>query len=185
MNNENNIKQPDSAPEDQNPIQDNPNQGLENKISDLEESNKNLNDKILRLAAELDNVRKRNREELEKTSKYAISNFANDLVLVVEHFYLADENLPKEEIEKSPTVKHFVDAMLMTKKELTKILEKNGIKRLYPLGEKFDHNFHEAITQVPAEGDEEGGIVKQVIQAGYSIGDRLIKPALVTVITKS
>ncbi len=162
-----------------------PGQNLEDKIAELEENNNNLNDKLLRLAAELDNTRKRNREEVEKANKYAISSLAGDLVLVVENFYLASDNLPKEEIEKSAAIKHFVEAMLMTKKELIKTLEKYSIKRIYPLGEKFDHNFHEAISQVPAEEGDEDGVVKQVIQAGYSIGNRLIKPALVSVLTKN
>jgi molecular chaperone GrpE len=168
------------SPENQ--AEENSNQELTNKISELEEANNSLNDKLLRLAAELENTRKRNREEVDKANKYAVTNFAGDLVSVVENFYLASDNLPVEEIEKSAAIKHFVDAMVMTKKELTKTLEKFGIKRIYPLNEKFDHNFHEAILQVPAEEGEEGGIVKQVIQAGYSIGDRLIKPALVLVI---
>jgi molecular chaperone GrpE len=154
-------------------------------ISDLEEENKSLNDKILRIAAELENTRKRNVEEIEKANKYAISSFAGELVLVVENFYLASENLPKDEIEKSPAVKNFAEAMEMTKKELNKILEKRSIKRIYPLGEKFDHNFHEAISQVPANEDEEDGSIRQVIQAGYSIGSRLIRPALVMVVNKN
>jgi molecular chaperone GrpE len=167
------------------PTEENPNQELINKIAELEESNNSLNDKLLRLAAELENTRKRNREEVDKANKYAVSNFAGDLVLVVENFYLASDNLPVEEIEKSAAIKHFVEAMVMTKKELTKILEKYGIKRIYPLNEKFDHNFHEAISQVAAGEDEEDGVVTQVIQAGYSIGERLIRPALVSVSTKS
>lgn len=67
----------------------------------------------------------------------------------------------------------------MTEKELLKVLEKNQVKRIYPLNQKFDHNFHEAIAQV--ESDAEEGTVVQVIQAGYSIADRLIRPALVGV----
>jgi molecular chaperone GrpE len=161
------------------------NNDLENKIKELENGNNILNDKLLRLAAELENTRRRTREEVDKANKYAISNFANDLVLVLENFYLASDNLPKEEVEKSAQIKHFIEAMLMTKKDLTKTLEKFSIKRIYPLGEKFDHNFHEAISQVTANDGEEDGIIKQVIQAGYSIGDRLIKPALVSVVVKS
>ncbi len=164
------------------PAEANPAQEPDNKIAELEEQNKNLNDKFLRLAAELDNTRRRSREEVEKASKYAVSNFAGDLVLVVENFYLASDNLPVEEIEKSAAIKHFVEAMVMTKKELTKTLEKHSIKRIYPLNEKFDHNFHEAISQVPAGEGEESGVVKQVIQAGYTIGERLIRPALVAVV---
>ncbi len=147
------------------------------KILDLEKAIIDLNDKLLRSLAELDNSRKRARDEVEKANKYAISNFASDLVLVVENFFLATDNAPNEEIEKSPAIKSFADAIAMTKKELMKILEKNAVTRIYPLGEKFDHHFHEALAQVESEGEE--GMVVQVIQAGYKIADRLIRPALV------
>lgn len=153
------------------------------KIAHLEGKASDLNDKLLRSLAEIDNTRRRSREELEKASKYAISNFAGDLVLVVENFFLATENAPRAEIEKSSEVKHFFDAIEMTKKELVKVLEKNKIKRIYPLNEKFNHDFHEAIAHVekPEGSDVQEGDVVQVIQAGYSIADRLIRPALVGV----
>jgi len=149
------------------------------KISELESKVTDINDKLLRTLAELDNVRRRSREELEKTSKYAISGFAADLVLVVENFFLACENAPKEKIAENQEVQHFADAIEMTKKELIKILEKNKINRIFPINEKFNHDFHEAIVHV--ESDKEEGLVVQVVQAGYTIGDRLIRPALVGV----
>jgi len=151
----------------------------ENKIAELEQKNSDLNDKLLRALAELDNVRRRSREELEKASKYAISNFVSDLVVVTENFFMASENAPKDEIEKVPAIKNYADAIVMTEKELLKILEKNQVKRIYPLNEKFDHNFHEAIAHI--ESDAEEGTIVKVIQAGYSIADRLIRPALVGV----
>ncbi|OFW80992.1 MAG: nucleotide exchange factor GrpE [Alphaproteobacteria bacterium RIFCSPLOWO2_01_FULL_40_26] len=152
---------------------------LEEKILDLEQKNSELNDKLLRALAELDNVRRRSREELEKTAKFAISNFVSDLVMVAENFFLASENAPKDEIEKNPAIKNYADAIAMTEKELLKVLEKNQVKRIHPLNQKFDHHFHEAIAHI--ESDAEEGIVMQVIQAGYSIADRLIRPALVCV----
>ena len=84
-----------------------------------------------------------------------------------------------EEIEKNPAIKNYADAIAMTEKELLKILEKNQVKRIYPLNQKFDHNFHEAIVHLESEAEE--GVVVQVIQSGYSIADRLIRPALVGV----
>jgi len=151
----------------------------ETKIAELEQKNSELNDKILRALAEIDNVRRRSREEIEKTAKFAVSNFAADLVVVTENFFLASENAPKAEIEKYPTIKNYADAIVMTEKELLKVLEKNQVKRIFPLNQKFDHNFHEAIAQI--ESDAEEGTVLQVIQAGYSIAERLIRPALVAV----
>jgi molecular chaperone GrpE len=149
------------------------------KISDLEQKNSDLNDKLLRSLAEFENARKRSREEIEKASKFAIGNFVNELVVIVENFIMASENSPKEEIEKNPAIKNYATAINLTQKELLKILEKNQVKRIFPLNEQFDHNLHEAISSVESEGQE--GFVVQVIQAGYTIANRLIRPALVAV----
>lgn len=152
---------------------------LEIKAAELEKKNADLNDKLLRSLAELDNVRRRSKEELEKASKYAISNFVSELVVVVENFFLAEENSPKTEIEENPAIQNYAQAISMTKKELLKILEKYQVQRICPLNEKFDHNFHEALSQVESEAEE--GTVINVIQSGYSISGRLIRPALVAV----
>ena len=152
---------------------------LSNKIVELEQNLSEANDKILRTLAELDNVRRRSREEIEKASKYAIANFVGDLVMVAENFFMASENSPKQEIEKYPAIKNYATAIEMTEKELLKVLEKNNVKRIFPLNQEFDHNFHEAIANI--ESDAKEGLVVQVIQAGYSVGERLIRPALVGV----
>lgn len=170
-NQENNIPTPET--------EKTPEELLQEKITDLEQKNSDLNDKLLRTLAEIDNVRRRAREELEKSTKFALSNFASDLVIVTENFFLASENAPKAEIEKVPAIKNYADAIVMTEKELLKVLEKNQVKRIYPLNQKFDHHFHEAISQIESEAEE--GTVLQVIQAGYTISDRLIRPALVAV----
>lgn len=151
----------------------------EEKLAELEQKNSELNDKLLRALAELDNVRRRSREEIEKVTRFAISGFVSDLVVVTENFFLASENAPKDEIEKNQKIKNYADAIVMTEKELLKVLEKNQVKRIYPLNQKFDHNLHEAIAHIESELEE--GIVVQVVQAGYSIADRLIRPALVGV----
>ena len=149
------------------------------KISELEQKNNDLSDKLLRSLAEFENARRRSREEIEKASKFAISNFVNELVVIVENFIMASENAPNEEIEKYSAIKNYAIAINLTQKELLKILEKNQVKRIFPLNEQFDHNLHEAITSIENEGEE--GIVVQVIQAGYTIANRLIRPALVAV----
>lgn len=152
---------------------------LQQKINELEQKNSDLNDKLLRSLAELDNVRRRSKDELEKTSKFAISNFVGELVVIVENFLMASSNAPNTEIEQIPAIKNYATAISLTEKELLKILEKNQVKRLYPLNEKFDHNFHEAISHL--ESDNEEGLVLQVVQAGYAIAGRIIRPALVVV----
>ena len=157
----------------------NPESILKEKIAKLEKVVIDQNDKMLRSLAEIENLRKRSIEDLEKANKYAISKFASDLVLVVENFYLAVDNMPVEEIEKNEKIKNFATGVIMTQKELVKIFEKNGIKRINPVNEKFDHNYHQAIAE--ADGEGESGFVKKVIQAGYLIEDRLIRPALVEI----
>lgn len=151
-----------------------------NKITQLEQKIAELNDKLLRSLAEVDNIRRRSREEIDKASKFAITNFVSDLITVTENFFMASENSPKEEIEKYPAIKNYATAIEMTEKELLKVLEKNNVKRIYPLNQNFDHNFHEAVTNIESD-DKEEGVVMQVVQAGYTIADRLIRPALVGV----
>ena len=89
---------------------------LQNKIIELEQKLSEQNDKFLRTLAELDNVRRRSREENEKTAKFAISNFVSDLVTVAENFFMASENAPKDEIIKNPAIKNYALAIEMTEK---------------------------------------------------------------------
>ncbi len=176
-NNQSNQAQEEQLQEQKSEIKNELN--AEEKIAELEQKLVESNDKILRALAELDNVRRRSRDDLEKASKFAISNFVSDLVVVAENFFMASENAPKAEIDQIPAIKNYAAAISMTEKELLKILEKNQVRRIFPLNQKFDHNLHEAISQV--ESDCEEGVVVQVIQAGYSIAERLIRPALVAV----
>lgn len=152
------------------------------KNADLELVIEDLNRKLLIKAADIENLRKRHKGEIDKSHKYAISSFASDITIVAEQLFLAEGNMPKEEISKNDKVQNFADAIIMTKKELLKTLEKYQISRVYPLNQKFDHNFHEAISRVDDDGEE--NVVKQVVQAGYKISDRLIKSALVVVSTQ-
>jgi molecular chaperone GrpE len=180
-NNDQNLENQDLG-EEQKIIQDNNQEiisQLNLKIKQIEQKNNDLNDQLLRTLAELDNTRRRSREELEKANKFAIANFVNELVIIVENFLMASENAPNDEIEKIPSIKNYAIAINLTKNELLKILEKNQVRRIYPLNENFDHNLHEAISSVESDGQE--GIVLQVIQAGYEISNRLIRPALVAV----
>jgi molecular chaperone GrpE len=171
--------EPQNEPQNESQQEEQKEKTLEEKISELQNQLEQANDRTLRALAEVDNSRRLAKQELEKTLKYSISKFASDLIVVVENFFLASANSPKEELEKSETLKNYANAINMTEKELIKTLEKHGVVRIFPLKEKFNHNFHEALSQ--AESDEEQGTVLQVIQAGYSLNDRLLKPALVVV----
>ncbi len=181
----NNVEEDHSSDVGKNSVEDVENtenkelESLKAKVIGLEKVINEQNDKILRSLAEVENLRRRSAEDVQKANKYGISKFASDLVLVAESLCLAINNMPEEEIKKSEKLSNFAQGIIMTQKELIKIFEKHGIKRINPINERFDHNYHEAIASVECEG--ESGIVKKVIQAGYAIQDRLIRPALVEV----
>lgn len=152
----------------------------ENKIEDnsLEIENIELKEKLLRTLAELENTRRISREEKEKTMKFALTNFVKDLILVMEDFYLAIGDVKNK--EKNESFQGFYKGIELTFNELKKIFEKNKINRLYPINEKFNPDFHEAIAHIEKDGIE-GGVIIEVMQAGYTLNDRIIRPALVTV----
>jgi molecular chaperone GrpE len=155
---------------------------LQQKITEQQQQISELNQKLLRSFADFENLRKRSLEEKEKTHQFAITNFVSDLALVVENFFMASENCPQQEIEKNEAIKNYAIAVDMTKKELIKTLEKYKVARIFPLKQQFDHNLHEALSKVPTQPTiAKDGEILQVIQAGYTIADRLIKPALVIV----
>jgi molecular chaperone GrpE len=150
------------------------------RIAQLEEECAKLRDSWVRSVAETDNVRKRLQRDLEESGKYAITGFAGDMVSVLENLQRAVEAVPAEEAKANPTLKTFEEGINLTLQELLRIFQKFGIVRLNPIGEKFNHNFHQAVVQIE-KNDVEPGTIVQVIQAGYMISDRLLRPAMVAV----
>lgn len=148
---------------------------VEQELAKLQEENSRLKDQALRAMAEAENLRKRTEREIEENTKYAVTGFARDLIQVLENLHRAEASIPETEETKS-----YREGITLTRKELEKIFEKNGIRRIEPVGEKFDHNFHQAVTQLE-NTEVEPGTVLQVLQAGYVIRDRLLRPAIVTV----
>jgi len=145
----------------------------------VEEENKKLKETLMRTLAELDNTRRRSADEKDKMAKYAIGKFAEDLIPVMENFYMAFLSVSEEDFNTSPKVKTFFDGIKMTQSELKKAFERHGLIRLYPINEPFNPDLHEAISQL--ESDESEGTILQVLQAGYMIKDWLLRPALVAV----
>ncbi len=150
------------------------------RITQLEEECAKLRDGWTRAVAETDNVRKRSQRDLEENSKYAITGFAGDMVSVLENLQRAIETIPADEAAKNPVLKTFGEGINLTLQELLGIFQKYGIVRISPMGQKFDHNFHQAVVQIE-KNDVEAGTIVQVIQAGYMIADRLLRPAMVAV----
>lgn len=139
-----------------------------------------LKDQALRALAETENTRRRGERELADMSKYAVTGFARDLVSVLENLQRAVDSIPVEMKEKEQAVANLAIGVEMTLKELLGVFNRQGIERIDPMGQKFDHNFHQAIAQIDTP-DAEAGTVVQVLQAGYKIHDRLLRPAMVGV----
>lgn len=152
----------------------------EKQIALLKEDVEKHKEALLRIAAESENVRKRSARDVEEANKYAISKFASDLIEVLENLYRAEASIDTEHLESNNTLKQIFSGVELTKKTLIDVFEKYGVKRIDPTGEQFNHEFHQAITQVPSKTHKNGEVV-QVIQAGYMLNDRLLRPALVAV----
>lgn len=137
-------------------------------------------DQLLRALAETDNIRKREKKLREDERLYAITGFSRDMMEPIENLYRAMDNIP-ESAKISPEFKSFIDGMEITIKEFNNALTKNGMKRIFPnIGDMFDHNLHQAVAHVPDANAKEGSVIS-VMQAGYLIHDRLLRPAMVAV----
>lgn len=138
-------------------------------------------DRLLRTLAEMENLRKRTEREVLDARVYGIAGFARDVLAVADNMHRALEAIGPDLREGADAkVKALIEGVELTERELMKILERNGVKKFSPLGEKFDPNLHQAMYEVPTS-DQPPGQVAQVIQAGYMIGDRVLRPALVAV----
>ncbi len=139
-----------------------------------------MKDQALRAMAEAENTRRRGERELADMNKYAITGFARDLVNVLENLQRATDAISPELRQSQPAVGNLATGVEMTLKELLGVFERHGITRIDPVGQKFDHNFHQAVAQIET-ADAEAGTVVQVLAAGYAIHDRLLRPAMVSV----
>ena len=140
-----------------------------------------LKDQLLRTVADAENSRKRSIKQIEDAGKFAVNSFAKDLIEVLENLYLASANIPAENLEKDAALLSIFKGIEMTKTTLLNIFERHGIKRITPeIGDSFDHNYHEAVSHIEHH-ELPANAVTNVMRAGYSLHDRLIKPAMVVV----
>jgi molecular chaperone GrpE len=146
---------------------------------DYEAEMNKYKDNWLRAAAEIENIKRRARQDVDKAAFFSIEGFARDLVSVLDYLYSASDAITDELASTNEHLKTAKEGIEITKKELLGAFERNSIRRIYPKGEKFDHNNHQAVVQV--EGDQAPDTVVDVLQAGYIIKDRLLRPAMVTV----
>lgn len=141
-----------------------------------------LTDRLLRAHAEMDNIRKRADREREETAKYAISKFARDVAAVADNFERAIQAVPAGAAEQDPALSALLDGVRMTEREFLNALEKNGVRRISPKGEAFNPHMHQAMMEAH-NAEVAPGTIVEVYQAGYVIGDRVLRPAMVVVAT--
>lgn len=154
--------------------------GADPRIAELEAKLAESNDRALRALAEADNTRKRLEKERQDTAKYAISGFARDLLSVADNLRRALNAITPEQQDASPEMKNIYVGVEMTERALMQLFEKHGITKIEPQGQMFDPNLHEVIFESDIPGQNAGTII-QVIEAGYTIHDRLLRPARVGV----
>ena len=159
-----------AAPEEH--TQPSPMQALEAQVADLK-------DQVLRAYAETENVRKRGERERQDTQKYAVSKFARDILSVADNLERAIAAAPAGETA-DPVLKGLLDGVTVTERALVGILERNGISRIEAQGAPFDPHLHQAVMEHPDPSVPSGTIVR-VFEAGYMIGDRVLRPASVVV----
>jgi molecular chaperone GrpE len=152
----------------------------EDTIAALRAEAADLKDRLLRAHAEVENIRKRSEREKEETAKYAITRLARDVVNVGDNFQRAIEAVPVGAAEQDPALKSFLDGVTITERELLNALERYGIKRIHPRDELFNPHLHQAVMEIQRT-DVPAGTVVQVFQAGYTIEDRVLRPAMVAV----
>jgi molecular chaperone GrpE len=146
----------------------------------LRAENSDMRDKLLRAMAELENFRRRAEREKADLAKYAISDFARDAVSIADNLRRAIEAVPRDTSDLESSLKTLIEGIEVTERELLKVFERHGVTRFDPVGEKFDPHVHEAMIKVDVPNVPAETIV-QVIQAGYMIQDRVLRPAAVIV----
>ncbi|MDX2101076.1 MAG: nucleotide exchange factor GrpE [Alphaproteobacteria bacterium] len=149
------------------------------RIAQLEAEVASMKDQALRALAEAENLRRRTEREKEDAQKYAIARFAKDLLSVADNLRRAIDAAPAEGTDEA--TRNLVDGVAATERELTAVFERFGVRKVDPAaGDRFDPNLHEALFEMPSDAHP-GGSVLQVVRAGYTIHDRLLRAAQVGV----
>lgn len=151
------------------------------RIARLEAENADVKDRLLRLAADMENLRRRTEREIKDARVYGVTGFAREMLSVADNLRRAIEAVPAEaKAHGDDGLNALIDGVEVTERSLISALEKHGVKRLDPEGQRFDPNFHQAMFEIPNPEVPHNTVV-QVVQAGYAIGDRVLRPAMVGV----
>jgi molecular chaperone GrpE len=150
-------------------------------VEALKAENADLRDRFLRLAAEMDNLRRRTDREIKDAKSYAVTGFARDMLAVSDNLRRAIETLPDEaRAAADATLTALIEGVEMTERGMLSTLERHGVRKIEAEGQRFDPNFHQAMFEVPNPNVPNNTVV-QVVQAGYAIGERVLRPAMVGV----
>ena len=150
------------------------------RIAELEKKVAEIKDQALRALADADNTRKRSERDRQDTAKFAVSSFARDLLSVADNLRRALAAISPEAREMNADLKTIFTGVEMTERELLSIFERNNIKKVEPMGQKFDPNLHEVLFEADVP-NAAPGVVIQVIEPGYTLHERLLRPARVGV----
>jgi molecular chaperone GrpE len=150
-------------------------------IEAMAAENAELKDRMLRLAADMENLRRRTQREVADAKTYSVANFARDMLGVSDNLRRAIEAVSDEKRESgSEEFKSLLEGVEITEKSMLSMMERHGVQKLEPEGEKFDPNFHQAMFEIP-NTEVPNNTVLQIVQAGYQIGGRVLRPAMVGV----
>ncbi|RTM13174.1 MAG: nucleotide exchange factor GrpE [Bradyrhizobiaceae bacterium] len=150
-------------------------------VETLQKEATEARDRMLRTLAEMENLRKRTAKEVADARLYGITGFARDVLDIADNLQRALDAVPPEaRAAADPGLTALIEGVELTERSLLNALEKHGVKKLDPQGQKFDPNFHQAMYEVP-DASVPSGTVVQIMQAGYTIGERVLRPALVGV----
>ncbi|HBF31036.1 nucleotide exchange factor GrpE [Rhizobium sp.] len=150
-------------------------------LASLQAENTELRDRFLRLAADMDNLRRRTERDVKDAKSYAVTAFARDMLAVSDNLRRAIDAVPAEARAAAEAgLAALIEGVEMTERAMLSTLERHGVKKIEPEGQKFDPNFHQAMFEVP-NPSVPNNTVTQVVQAGYTIGDRVLRPAMVGV----
>jgi molecular chaperone GrpE len=155
-------------------------QSPEEQLAALRAETADLKDRLLRAHAEVENMRKRTEREKEEIAKYAVTRLARDVVTVGDNFQRAIDAVPADAAEQDPALKSFLEGVIMTERELLNALERHGIRRIQPMHEPFNPHLHQAVMEMPRP-DVPAGTIVQIFQPGFTIEDRVLRPAMVAV----
>jgi molecular chaperone GrpE len=150
-------------------------------IAALEAERTDMKDKLLRTLADMENLRRRTEREIADARTYGVANFARDMLNVADNIRRALDAVPPDAASSADgALKGLIEGIDLTERDLLKVLERYGVRKLDPHGQKFDPNVHQAMFEVP-NAEVPSGTVVQVVQSGYVIGERVLRPAMVGV----